>query len=98
MYGDCCLGVKINYWIEDKDFLNILCEYRKDIDFDNFIYIVNICFEGGDIFFKSKCENVNGIDVFGKILVSGLIVGLLYRNMYCVWCNLDNYILWNFGI
>lgn len=98
LYGDCCPGVKIINRTEDKDFPNISCEYRKDIDSDNFIYIVNTCPEGGDTFLKSKCENANGTDVFGKIPASGLISGLLYRNMYCARCNLDNYILWNPGI
>lgn len=40
VYGDCCPGVKIFNRTEDKDFPNIACEYRKDIDSDNFIYIV----------------------------------------------------------
>ncbi|XP_056017805.1 adhesion G protein-coupled receptor E2-like [Ostrea edulis] len=95
IYGDCCPDYKSNHTVENKAIPRFTCEYRDDVDSDNFIYIVNSCPSGTDPYLKKKCETEN--DVFDH-LSSGLSSGYLYKNMYCALCNFDNYVTWNPGI
>ncbi|XP_061191121.1 adhesion G-protein coupled receptor G6-like [Saccostrea echinata] len=98
VYGDCCPGDVNEKPEKAKVIPKFTCEYREDIDPENFIYIVNSCPRGADTELKNKCENVSGSDVFERIPVSGQKSGFLYKNMYCALCNVDNYVIWNPGI
>ncbi|XP_056008745.1 adhesion G protein-coupled receptor E3-like [Ostrea edulis] len=92
IYGDCCHDYRNNHTVENKAIPKFSCEFRDDIDFENFIYIVNSCPSGTDSYLKEKCEAEN--DVFDHPS-TGPSSGYLYKNMYCALCNFDDYVIWN---
>ena len=99
VYGDCCPEAATTNQTKERDVRpNISCDYRPDIDSENFVYTIKSCPQEADSNLKNKCENQNGTDVVDKIPASGQNSGFLYRNMYCAQCNLENYIMWNPGI
>ncbi|XP_069123527.1 uncharacterized protein [Argopecten irradians] len=98
-YDDCCLDVDQDKIVKQRN-TYISCQYVPEIKEKAYVYIIDNCpgIKNNENL-KILCENgTYDDDITIRTPVTGVRTGVLYRNMYCAMCHMEEYVTWRSGI